>query len=60
MWRLLLRVNQKLFIAIPVMPAWYVKYTDRIFGSAFPAVAAALTTEAAGPVVAMDRQQPES
>jgi ACR3 family arsenite efflux pump ArsB len=39
--------------------AWYVKYTDRIFGSAVPA-AVTLTVEATVPVVAMDRPRPES
>ena len=43
--------------------AWYVKYTDRIFGPAMPAAAAAtapLTAEAAVSVYAMDRQRPGS
>jgi predicted Na+-dependent transporter len=41
--------------------AWYVKYTDRIFGPAVPAArAAALTAEATVRVGAMDRQQLES
>ena len=41
--------------------AWYVRYTDRIFGSAVPAArAAALTAEATVRVVAMDRQRLES
>jgi hypothetical protein len=41
--------------------AWYVKYTDRIFGSAVPAAAVpALAAEATVPVYAMDRQRPES
>jgi ACR3 family arsenite efflux pump ArsB len=41
--------------------AWYVKYTDRIFGPAMPAAAAntvPLAAEAAVPVCAMARQQP--
>jgi arsenite transporter len=41
--------------------AWYVKYTDRIFGSAVSAVKAAPTAvETAVPVYALDRQTPES
>jgi ACR3 family arsenite efflux pump ArsB len=43
--------------------AWYVKYTDRIFGAAAPAVTAAiapLKTGAAAHVYAIDRQQPGS
>jgi predicted Na+-dependent transporter len=40
--------------------AWYVKYTDRIFGSAVPAAVAAITAAATVPVVAMDRPRPES
>ena len=43
--------------------AWYVKFTDRIFGAAAPAATAAIapvTVEAAVPVYAIDRQRPES
>jgi predicted Na+-dependent transporter len=41
--------------------AWYVKYTDRIFGSAVPAASAAEpTAEATVPLVAMDPQRSES
>jgi arsenite transporter len=42
--------------------AWYVKYTDRIFGSAVPAAAATvgpLTAESTVPVYAVDRQRSE-
>jgi ACR3 family arsenite efflux pump ArsB len=42
--------------------AWYVKFTDRIFGLASPAAAtlAPLTAESAVPVYAVDRQRPEA
>jgi hypothetical protein len=43
--------------------AWYVKYTETIFGPAMPAAAAtvaALTGGTAAPVYAMNRQRPES
>jgi hypothetical protein len=40
----------------------YVKYTDRIFGTAVPAIAAttvSLTADAAVPVYAINRKRPE-